>query len=216
MITLDETTPIPAPLRGAVLTVGNFDGVHRGHAQLIARLRSQADALGTNAVALTFDPHPVALLRPESSPAPLVWAERKVALLKAAGADEVGVFQTGPWLLGLTAREFFDRIIVGRFEASGMVEGPNFAFGRDRRGDPALLSQWCATEGLAFEVVEPTEIDGELVSSSLIRNRIAEGRVEDAARLLGHPYRLRGLVTHGARAGAGWVFRPRTSITSTR
>src|SRR4051794_12597629 len=105
--TLDETGAIPAALRGAFLAVGNFDGVHRGHARLIARLRANADAAGAPAVALTFDPHPVALLRPEQAPAPLVWTERKVALLEAAGATAVGVFQTGPWLLGLTAREFF-------------------------------------------------------------------------------------------------------------
>ncbi len=138
MITLDETTPIPASLRGALLTVGNFDGVHRGHGELIARLRTHADRMGVSAVVLTFDPHPVALLRPDNAPAPLVWIERKVSLLKAAGADAVGVFRTGPWLLGLTAAEFFERIILSRFAAKGMVEGPNFAFGSRPPGRPGI------------------------------------------------------------------------------
>ena len=206
MITLDESTGVPDPYRGAFLAVGNFDGVHRGHARLIARLRANADAVGVPAVALTFDPHPVAVLRPNQAPAPLVWTERKVALLKDAGATEVGVFRTGPWLLGLTAREFFDRIIVGRFEAQGMVEGPNFAFGRDRGGDAALLADWCARSGLALEVVEPTDFDGEMVSSSRIRRLLAEGQVQVAARLLGRPYRLRGVVGHGAARGRGLGF----------
>ena len=206
MITLDEATEVADSCRGAFLAVGNFDGVHRGHARLIARLRANADALGVAAVALTFDPHPVAVLRPDKAPAPLVWTARKVALLQAAGATEVGVFRTGPWLLGLTAREFFDRIIVGRFAARGMVEGPNFAFGRDRGGDAALLADWCAESGLSLEVVEPTDFDGEMVSSSRIRRLLAEGRADVAARLLGRPYRLRGVVVHGAGRGRGLGF----------
>jgi riboflavin kinase/FMN adenylyltransferase len=188
------------------VAVGNFDGVHRGHSRLIARLRSCAGAAGVPALALTFDPHPVAILRPEAAPVPLVWTERTVELLREAGADEVGVFATGPWLLGLTAREFFDQIIVGRLAARGMVEGPNFAFGRDRGGDAALLAGWCRAAGLGFEEVEPTAVDGELVSSSRIRGALAEGRARDAAALLGRPHRIRGVVTHGAARGAGLGF----------
>ena len=134
MITLENFAEVPARVRGAFLAVGNFDGVHRGHTQLLGRLRARADGAGAMAVALTFDPHPVALLRPESAPSALVWTGRKVELLEAAGANEVGVFRTGPWLLGLSAREFFDRVIIGQFGARGMVEGPNFGFGRDRGG----------------------------------------------------------------------------------
>src|SRR3954447_16944912 len=124
VITLEDFAGVPAQVRGAYVAVGNFDGVHRGHSHLVARLRANAEAAGAPAVALTFDPHPVQLLRPEEAPVPLVWTERKAALLEEAGATEVGVFRTGPWLLGLTAREFFDRIIVGRLQARGMVEGP--------------------------------------------------------------------------------------------
>ena len=203
MITLDSFEEPPARARGAYLAVGNFDGVHRGHSLLLAKLRARADAAGAPALALTFDPHPVALLRPECAPIPLVWTERKVALLKEAGATEVGVFRTGPWLLGLSAREFFDRVIVGQFAARGMVEGPNFAFGRDRGGDAALLSEWCASSGLDLEIVAPIEIEGRLVSSSRIRQSLSEGRADEAARLLGRPHRIRGIVTHGAGRGAG-------------
>jgi riboflavin kinase / FMN adenylyltransferase len=206
VITIDSFGEVPERVQGAFVAVGNFDGVHRGHSRLIARLRANADAADAPALALTFDPHPVLLLRPQEAPVPLVWTDRKAALLKEAGATEVGVFQTGPWLLGLSAREFFDRVIVGRLRARGMVEGPNFAFGRDRGGDAALLAGWCRDAGLSFEEVEPTVIEGQLVSSSRIRRCLAEGRADEAVRLLGRPHRLRGLVTHGAGRGAGLGF----------
>jgi riboflavin kinase / FMN adenylyltransferase len=206
VITIDSLGEVPDRIRGAYVAVGNFDGVHLGHSRLIARLRANAEAAGVPALALTFDPHPVLLLRPEEAPVPLVWTERKASLLKEVGASAVGVFQTGPWLLGLTAREFFDRVIVDRFEARGMVEGPNFAFGRDRGGDAALLAGWCRASGLGFEEVEPTVVEGQLVSSSRIRRCLGEGRADEATRLLGRPHRLRGLVTHGAGRGAGLGF----------
>src|SRR3954465_14052684 len=143
VITLESFAEVSARLRGAYLAVGNFDGVHRGHSHLLGLLRARADAAGAVAVALTFDPPPVSLLRPEQAPAPLVWTELKAALLEEAGAAEVGVFRTGPWLLGVTARGVFGRVIIGQFRARGMVEGPNFAFGRDRGGDATLLGRWC-------------------------------------------------------------------------
>jgi riboflavin kinase/FMN adenylyltransferase len=206
VFTIDSFAPAPESRRGGYLAVGNFDGVHRGHAHLIGRLRARADAAGAPAIALTFDPHPVAVLRPEAAPVPLSWTGRTVDLLLEAGATEVGVFRTGPWLLGLTAREFFDRVILGQFAARGMVEGPTFGFGRDRGGDANLLAAWCAEAGLEFEVVSPTEVDGRIVSSSRIRAALAEGRVEEAARLLGRPHRIEGRVVRGAGRGAGLGF----------
>jgi riboflavin kinase / FMN adenylyltransferase len=205
-ITIENVRDFPAESRGAFVTVGNFDGVHRGHQRLLSRLRTKADETGVPALAITFDPHPVALLRPEKAPVPLVWPEREIVLLEQAGATEVGVFRTGPWLLELSAREFFDRVIRGQLQARGIVEGPNFAFGHDRLGDVAILRTWCAESGIDFEVVEATVTDGHLVSSSLIRQCLIEGRVQDAARLLGRLHRIRGKVGRGAGRGAGLGF----------
>ncbi len=185
VITIENVRDFPARARGAFVTVGNFDGVHRGHQRLLSRLRAKADAAGVPALAITFDPHPVALLRPEKAPVPLVWSEREITLLEEAGATEVAVFRTGPWLLELSAREFFDRVIRGQVQARGIVEGPNFAFGHDRLGDVAILRTWCTESGIDFEVVEATVIDGQLVSSSLIRQCLSDGRVEEAAALSG-------------------------------
>jgi riboflavin kinase/FMN adenylyltransferase len=206
VITLEDFASVPPQFRGACLTIGNFDGVHRGHAQLIHQLRARADAVGVPALALTFDPQPVAVLRPESAPVPLVWVERKVALLKDAGATEVGVFRTGMWLLGLPAREFFERVVLGQFAARGLVEGPTFRFGHDRGGDVRVLAEWCAQAGLDFEVAPATDLEGEIVSSTRIRHCLAEGRTDEAERLLGRPHRVRGVVIRGAGRGAGLGF----------
>jgi riboflavin kinase / FMN adenylyltransferase len=206
VITIENVRDFPARARGAFVTVGNFDGVHRGHQRLLARLHAKADAAAVPALAITFDPHPVALLRPEKAPVPLVWPEREINLLKDAGATEVGVFHTGPWLLELSAREFFDQVIRGQLDARGIVEGPNFAFGHDRLGDTSILRTWCAQAGIDFEVVEATVIEDRLISSSLIRESLNEGLVQEAARFLGRPHRIRGKVAHGAGRGAGLGF----------
>lgn len=154
------------------------------------------------ALAITFDPHPVALLRPEAAPVPLVWLEREISLLQEAGASLVGVFRTGAWLLELAAREFFDRILREQLAARGIVEGPNFAFGHDRTGDVRTLAGWCREAGIDFEVAELAVIDGHLISSSLIRRCVAEGRVAEAGSYLGRPHRIRGTVSRGAGRGA--------------
>jgi riboflavin kinase / FMN adenylyltransferase len=202
VILIDGSGEIPEIARGAIVTVGNFDGVHRGHQRLLARARARASAAGVPALAITFDPHPVALLRPEAAPVPLVWLDREIRLLQEAGASLVGVFRTGPWLLELTAREFFDHILCKQLGVRGLVEGPNFAFGHDRTGDVRTLGAWCLQAGIEFEVVDLTVIDNRLVSSSLIRQCLRDGHVAEAARYLGRPHRIRGTVKKGASRGA--------------
>jgi riboflavin kinase/FMN adenylyltransferase len=213
VISIDGLGEIPARARGAIVTIGNFDGVHLGHQRLLARLRAMGDAAGVPALAITFDPHPVALLRPEAAPVPLLWLEREIALLRDAGASEVAVFRTGRWLLELSAREFFDRVLTTQLAARGIVEGPNFAFGHDRRGDVRQLGAWCAEAGIDFEVVSAAVIDGQLISSSLIRECVSAGRVKDAAQFLGRPHRIRGSVGPGAGRGAGLGF-PTVNLTA--
>ncbi len=206
MLSLDGFAPIPTPLRRAFLAIGNFDGVHAGHRRLVDEIIRRARNSSRRAIIVTFDPHPAAVLRPELAPTPLLWTERKVELLRSAGVDEVAIFQTGNWLLDLSPREFFDRVIVEQFHASGIVEGPDFRFGRGREGTTTRLATWCGEAGIDFSVVEPNVIDGVVVSSSAIRALINEGNVAAAARLLGRPHRLRGEVVEGAGRGAGLGF----------
>lgn len=192
----------PAELRGGAVAIGNFDGVHAGHRRIIGQLLTRARELSGPALVFTFDPHPVRLLRPESCPPPLTWTRRKAELLAAIGVDRVVAYPTDEALLRLSAREFFDQIVVDALGARALVEGPNFYFGRDREGTVAVLDEFTAAAGMTLDVVEPVSLAGELVSSSRVRRLIAAGDVALAAQLLETPYRIRGMVTHGAGRGA--------------
>lgn len=191
----------PSACRDGALSIGNFDGVHRGHAALMAELRRQAMAVHGPAVAITFDPHPGQLLRPGVSPPPLTTMAERARLLHAAGADHVVILQTTPELLRLSAEEFFDRVIRGHFAARALVEGSNFRFGRDRGGDVTTLADLCARHGMTMDVVEPILVDGEPVSSSRARLALERGAVDEAAACLGRPYALTGTVGRGQRRG---------------
>jgi riboflavin kinase/FMN adenylyltransferase len=187
--------------RGAV-AIGNFDGVHLGHARIIESLIARARSVDGPAVVFTFDPHPVRLLRPEAAPPPLTWTDRKAFLLGELGVDYIIAYPTDEALLKLSAREFFDRIICQRLAAQALVEGPNFYFGHNREGNVALLRQMAEEAGVALDVVQPVVMDGQIVSSSRVRGLIASGDVDKARRMLTHPYRIRGMVAHGASRGA--------------
>jgi riboflavin kinase / FMN adenylyltransferase len=187
--------------RNGAVTIGNFDGVHRGHVRLIERLKALADEIDGPAVVFTFDPHPARLLHPEAAPLPLIWTEHKAQILGKLAVDAVLVFPTSRSFLELTPRGFFDHVIRDTLGARAMVEGPNFFFGHNRSGNVETLREYCAAAAMRFEVVPPVEIDGQIVSSSRIRQMLLEGRVEEAAAMLGRPHRLRGTVVRGAGRG---------------
>lgn len=188
-------------MRGCVITIGNFDGVHLGHAALLRRVRSEADRLKGPAVAVVLDPHPASILRPERAPKRLTWIERRADLMDQYGIDTLVVCRTSRELLGLTAEAFFESLVQRRLQARAMVEGPNFFFGRNRGGDIGTLEQLCTGAGIELTIVEPREVAGEMVSSTRIRGLLSDGRVERAAELLGTPYRIRGTVVTGAKRG---------------
>ena len=186
---------------GSAVSVGNFDGVHRGHAAIVARLVALARRLGVPAVAFTFDPHPAAILRPETAPPPLSSAARRARLLLDLGLDAVVVQPTDRALVSLSAEEFFRQVLRDRLRARAVVEGGDFRFGAGRGGDLALLGTLCAAAGMELETVPPVVSGGEPISSSRIRGLVAAGRVREAAALLTAPYRLTGRVVEGARRG---------------
>lgn len=197
-----DLNALPAAAQGGAVAIGNFDGVHLGHLRIVNRLLERARAVGGPAIVFTFDPHPVRILRPEQCPPPLTWTERKAQLLAHHGVDKIVAYPTDEALLQLTAQEFFDRIVCNSLQAKAMVEGPNFFFGHNREGNVETLSAMTAEVGITLDVVQPYARDGTMVSSSLIRNLIAGGEVAKAARMLSTPYRIRGMVTHGAGRGA--------------
>lgn len=186
--------------RGAV-AIGNFDGVHLGHARIVERVIEKARRVGGPAVVFTFDPHPVRLLRPEHAPPPLTWTDRKADLLNTLGIDLVIAYPTDQELLALEPRDFFDRIVREQLDARAMVEGPNFYFGRARAGTIDVLRSLCVEAGIPLDIVEPVTVDGQLVSSSRIRQLLAAGDVATARAMLTEPYRIRGMVVHGAGRG---------------
>jgi riboflavin kinase/FMN adenylyltransferase len=204
--------PAPEECLRAVVTIGNFDGVHLGHASLLARLRAQARRLRVPAVAMTFDPHPLRLLRPERYQPTLTTPADRAGLLHEAGADHVLILHTSPELLQLSAADFFDRVIRRNLRAGGLVEGPNFAFGHNREGDVEMLARLCAQAGLVLEIVPPLQLDGGIVSTSRVRDALSQGQVGTAQRWLGRPYRLTGTVGGGQRRGQQLGF-PTANLT---
>jgi riboflavin kinase / FMN adenylyltransferase len=191
----------PAECRDGVVTIGNFDGVHLGHAALLAELRRQARTRGAPAVAITFDPHPLQLLRPAQFQPVLTTPTYRAELLLASGADQVLLLQTTPALLNLTAAEFFSLVIGQHLRAQAIVEGPNFGFGRNREGNIDKLAALCGQAAIDLVVVPPVLLAGKPVSSSRVRDALLCGDVRQAAILLKRPYRLCGTVGTGQRRG---------------
>ena len=183
------------------VTVGNFDGVHLGHAAIVGRLLDVARRLDVPAVVFTFDPHPASIVRPESAPLPLSTPRRRAELLATLGVDAVLVQPTDRRLVGLEARSFYAEILRGRLRAKAFVEGNDFRFGAGRGGDVDLLRTLAAADGLSLETVAAVAVAGKPVSSSRIRGLVTEGRLREAGRLLTAAYRLTGTVIEGAKRG---------------
>lgn len=199
-------------LRGGYASIGNFDGVHRGHQAMLNVLISRARSDNVPAVAVTFDPHPIALLKPDAAPPALTTIEHRAELLSRYGVDVTIALPTDRSFLALTAEEFFDTIVRAKLQARGLVEGPNFFFGRNRSGNITVLRSLCANHGLSFDVAPPVTVDEQLVSSSVIRSLLESGDVAHAVRLLGHHYRLSGKVGQGAQRGRTLGF-PTANLT---
>ena len=205
----------PSSSRSA-LTIGNYDGVHRGHQEILAETVRLSRLAKVPAVVLTFEPHPLTIVSPDHAPQRLTSPEEKVACLGRAGVDAVVLARSEPELLGLEAEEFVERVVHQRFHPVHIVEGESFGFGRGRRGNVQLLRRWAAEFNCAVHVVKPVEIaiDKErfVVSSSMVRRLLSEGDVHRTALCLGRPYALLGQVVHGAHRGRELGF-PTANVT---
>ena len=190
--------PIPDVCRGGALTIGNFDGVHIGHQALLAEAIRQARP----AVAVTFDPHPIQILRPQAVQPFLNTVADRTLLLQQYGVDHVLVLQTTPALLQLSARDFFQRIIMDGLQAKALVEGFSFGFGHNREGTIEVLKALCAENSVRLMLILPQDVAGQVVSSSQVRGELLAGRVDVARQMLGRPYRITGIVGTGAKRGA--------------
>ncbi|MBI2843832.1 MAG: bifunctional riboflavin kinase/FAD synthetase [Armatimonadetes bacterium] len=201
MATVVNIDSVSEDLVKSAVSIGMFDGVHLGHRSLLAVLQSEAERIGCPAVVLTFDRHPLELLAPERAPLYINTLEQRIQILDEAGADLIVMEPFDRELADLSPEEFVDRILVERLRAAAVVVGTDFRFGRKRAGDIDLLRKHGKEKGFRVVGVEPTTLHGAPVSSTRIRNAIARGDVESAARLLGRPFVLLGRVVRGSGLG---------------
>ena len=201
MIRLDSRHNIPENLRGAIIALGNFDGFHQGHQRVVAEAIDWARSEGRPAIVATFDPHPVRFFRPETAPFRLTTLDQRQDLFAAAGADAMLVFHFDALFAANTAEDFVVRLLHHRFGAGGVVTGEDFTFGKGRGGNRELLAAMAAKLRIAARSVGPVAVEGEVVSSSRIREALRSGDCETATRLMTRPFAIRGIVQHGDKVG---------------
>lgn len=198
---LDHREPMPDPLRGAIIALGNFDGFHAGHQAVAGEAIRWAREEGRPAIVATFDPHPVQFFKPDVAPFRLTTLEQRQELYLAAGATAMLVFHFDAELAGTSAQDYVADILGARLGAAGVVTGEDFTFGKARGGNVGILRDVGAAQGIRTRIVGPVEAGGETVSSSRIRDALRKGDPQEAARLLTRPFAIRGIVQHGDKVG---------------
>lgn len=201
MIVYGDPNEIPDNFGPSVVAIGKFDGVHTGHKLVLQKAIADAREIGAKAVAVTFDRNPLATIRPDLCPTELVSLGQKIDLLASTGLDAVLVLKFDADMAAVTAEDFVERILVGRLGAKMILLGMDFKFGHRGAGDAELLRRMGADLGFGVEAVGDVTDHGDRVSSSRIRDLLAEGDVATAARLLGRPHAVAGEVVHGLKRG---------------
>ena len=198
---LESGAPIPAHLRGSIMALGNFDGFHLGHQAVVGRAIERARAEGRPVIVATFDPHPMRLFRPDTPYFRLTTLDQRQALFQRAGADAMLVFAFTRQLASLDPEHFVELLVRG-MGVAGVVTGQDFTFGKGRSGTTATLAQLGAEWDMSVEAVAPvTDDQGDVVSSSRIREALRAGDCVTATRLLTRPFAIRGTVQHGDKLG---------------
>jgi riboflavin kinase/FMN adenylyltransferase len=188
-------------LKPTVLTLGVFDGLHLGHQRIMQRVVDRARAIGAHATAITFDPHPRAVLHPESAPPLLQTLDQRLANFEVLGIEQAIVVKFDREFASQPAEDFLSKVIHDRLRAKEVYLGKGFAFGKDRGGNIELLRAISTQLGFVADEVEEVRIRGQRISSSAIRKLLAEGRINFARRMLGRPYGVEGVVIRGNRRG---------------
>ena len=204
MQVIRDTDGCPRPPEGTAVTIGFFDGVHLGHQVVIGEVRRLAAELGTRSAVVTFDPHPATVVRPESAPPLLTDLDQRLELLAATGIDYTLLVQFDEERSREEPEAFVREVLVDCLAAKAIVVGADFHFGHQRRGNVELLRDMGTELGFEVDGIEllgSARVGARVVSSTAIREALAEGDVEAAARMLGRPYEVRGLVEHGDHRG---------------
>lgn len=197
-----EDSGLPPGSPGTVCTVGTFDGVHRGHQSVLARIAHRADQSGLHSVLVTFDPHPLEIVRPQHAPPLLTIGHEKLEVVAQSGINYMAIVPFTDTLRRYTAAQFVDEVLLRRFHVRELVIGYDHHFGRGREGSADVMRELGSRRGFRVEVLAPvTAGDPSPVSSSRIRHAIAAGELEQAAAMLGRPYSASGTVRQGDRRG---------------
>ncbi len=196
-----DLSELREPLHKSAVTIGNFDGIHLGHRELLSRVVRSASQLGGTSVVVTFDPHPAQILAPERAPNTLTPLALKARLIEQEGIELLAVLRFTRELSMLTPEEFARSILVEKLRAGVVHVGSNFRFGHQRAGDTALLAELGRKSGFRVETLPIIKLRGHRVSSSQVRHFLSEGRVEIAGRMLGKPYAVSGNIVTGEGVG---------------
>jgi riboflavin kinase/FMN adenylyltransferase len=188
--------------RRTALAIGNFDGVHRGHQAILRRVKEYASAGGALATAVTFDPHPLKVLRPQHAPPLLSTLAQRLEWMDEFGLDAVLILPFTRELAKVSAEEFVARVLAEGLRAERVFVGDNFRFGHRHAGDVSLLESLAPRFGYAVEILAPVVAGDQVVSSTSVRNAVSEGQMEEAASLLGRPFSLTGQVVSGTGRGS--------------
>jgi len=188
-------------LDASIVTIGNFDGVHRGHAEIFAHLKQQSIIRDLPSVVVTFEPHPLKIMSPESAPCLITTFEQKSKLIEEFGINYLIVVPFSRELSQMPANDFVLKILCAPLGMRHMIIGHDYAFGRGREGNFNTLEVLGVLNGFSLEDLPPIGVDDEIFSSSLVRSTVAEGDMEATARILGRYYHISGTVVHGREIG---------------
>ncbi len=209
---INDINEIKGPLRNPVLTIGNFDGVHRGHLVLFDKVKQIAKAINGQSVVITFDPHPVKVMKPENGLPLITPIKQKLKLISDAGIDVIFCISFNKQFSDISAGDFVRKILVDRIGVREIVVGYDYTFGRGRQGDIRMLQDMGKEFEFNVHVIEPIHLDNTLVSSTYIRDLVLEGDLVEAKRLLGRDYQISGTVIKGTGRGTDLLGIPTANL----
>lgn len=205
---------IKEPFKSAVVTIGNFDGVHIGHQALFHEVIELADAMGGTAIAITFEPHPIRVITKNGHPPLITMYEQKTELIERAGIDVLICIPFTLDFAALSARTFVEEILVQRIGMKAIVVGQDYTFGHKREGNVSVLERYAQEMGFKVVIADwiQSSVESDRISSTAIRDLVMAGQVEKAGKMLGRDYQIRGTVTHGRDRGGRLLGIPTANI----
>jgi len=212
MTVIRDLGEITKPLINPVLTIGNFDGVHRGHLALFDKVKSLANNIQGQSVVMTFEPHPIKIVKPGNGPPLITPVEQKLKLIDAAGIDVILCLPFNKEFAAISAHDFVQELLVNKIGVKEIVVGYDYSFGSGRQGNIDFLRKMGDDLGYKVHVVEPVHLNSTLVSSTSIRNLVQEGNLSEAKRLLGRDYQITGIVKTGMGRGGKMLGFPTANL----